>query len=410
MPRRPAAATLLAASLAIVAGAWFLLGPVAEARRVLTYGFPAYYTSSRLVLDGRWSPEVYDNAWMHRETSTAANGVLEIYRPNTPVMSLLALPVAGLDVGTARAAWLVLQVVLVAVLLGALLAALPVLRAPPAALGLAALVLAWAPLHDDVRNGQAYTAIAALQAVVLWAAIRGRPAPAGLALGVSIAAKLASIPVALVVMARGGWRTLGWAAAMGLVLVALTLPFAGAAGWGAFARALGQDTLAPTPQLAVVAFQSTTGFLDHLLRFDAAWNSHPILDLPWLASLLGWAATGVVLVVTVRFGRRAPIDLAIAAAIVAGLLVLNLAQEYHGAMLLVPAAVALARWRSDGLGGRRGLVLVGALVLAGAPIPYLEVTPPGGALDVLLYPRLAGGWLLWASLVAAWQREPPSTR
>jgi len=88
--------------------------------------------------------------------------------------TLLALPVAGLDYMTARRAWLALQIVAIGALIGALFAALPALRAPPAGLAFIALVLAWSPLREDVRLGQAYTFVALLQALAVVAMVLKR--------------------------------------------------------------------------------------------------------------------------------------------------------------------------------------------------------------------------------------------
>lgn len=394
-------------ALAVLGVAHAFATSIVPAATNLRFGFPSYYTSSRLALTGAWTPEVYDDRWFAERTLELTDGeIREVYRPNTPVMSLLALPVAGLDVMTARRAWLAVDLAFVAVAIAALLAALPTLRRPLRAALLVALAAWWFPLRETVGLGQAYALMLALQAVALWALARGRDGAAGMSLGVAAAAKLAALPVLLVLAVRAAWRPVVVALATAAALAFATLWFAGSDGWSTFARAVVADVVQPPAFLSVTAYQSTTGLLGHLFTLDPAWNREPIAVLPWVASLGAAAATLVVIAVTAWLGRTGRVELAIGTAVAAGLLVLNLAQEYHFAMLLVPAAVALAAF----LDGPRRTVLSAAwlglaLVVAGAPLPYEDPGLAAGWLALAAYPRLYGTILLWAWLVRALWRE-----
>ena len=75
--------------------------------------FPPITPPSRLALEREWGPAVYDNAWFSERSRDLTGGeVAEIYRPNTPMMSLLALPIAWIDVAKARRVWLVVDLAL----------------------------------------------------------------------------------------------------------------------------------------------------------------------------------------------------------------------------------------------------------------------------------------------------------
>ena len=114
---RPSTSTI--GFLAVVAmaalGGWILVTrTVLPALDTMRFGFPVYYTSSRLVVEGEWSPDVYDNAWFFaRSLELTDDRIGEIYRPNTPVASLLAIPIASLDIETARRIWLVADLALI---------------------------------------------------------------------------------------------------------------------------------------------------------------------------------------------------------------------------------------------------------------------------------------------------------
>jgi hypothetical protein len=192
--------------------------------------------------------------------------------------------------------------------------------------------------------------------------------------GIAVATKLAAVPLLLMLAVRGSTRAVALAGLTILMAAVLTLGFAGADGWLGFGRALVADVVQPPASLTVTAYQSATGFFGHLLTVDRVWNPAPIAVVPGLAALLTIAATAVALSLTLWVGRAASATIAVGAAVACGVLVLNLAQEYHFAMLLVPAAVALARW--------------------------FEV-PRRRALD--------GAWLLWAWLVReGWPARAPA--
>lgn len=398
-------ATLLAATLAVLAGAIFLAGPVQWAAANVREGFPGYYTAARLAAEGRWSPLVYDDTWFARETLSVTGGrVGEIYRPNPPVASLVLLPVAGLDITTARRAWLAVEVALLIVSWLLLVAAIPALRSPPLALGLLALVLAWTPLGVDVLMGQVYVPLLALHAAALLTLRSGRgrgsgSLGAGIALGAAAAAKLAAIPWLIALLVRGERRLVIAAVATAVVLAALTLGFAGLDGWRAFAASAWHDLTADRPSLAVTAYQSTAGLLRHLLALDATWNPGALANLPLVARGLGLAVGAWVAVVTVLVARRGRPDLVAAFAVTGAVLALNVAQEYTYTLLLLPAAVALGRCASaTHVRPAWTAWLAIAIALLAAPLPYRSSAIEDGWLALLAYPRLYGAWLLWAWL------------
>jgi hypothetical protein len=119
-----------------------------------------------------------------------------------------------------------------------------------------------------------------------------------------------------------------------------------------------------------------------------------------LATAVALVATAVVLGLTLWLGRDGRPDIAVAAAITAGVLVVNLTQEHHLAMLLVPAVVSLARWLET---SERRVLDIAWLALAffllAAPLPYKDPSLADGWIALLAYPRLYGAWLLWAWLI-----------
>ena len=71
-----------------------------------THSYPAYYLASRLVIEGKWSAQVYDIPWFEARLMELTNGqVSDRFSLHPPTTSLLLVPVAWLDITTSRILW-----------------------------------------------------------------------------------------------------------------------------------------------------------------------------------------------------------------------------------------------------------------------------------------------------------------
>ena len=90
-------------SAALVVAALVLAAFTIYSARSMTHGFVSYYAASKLLVAGKLGPLVYDDRWFGAYVQdVTASSVREIFIPNPPTMSLMALPVAWLDARTAR--------------------------------------------------------------------------------------------------------------------------------------------------------------------------------------------------------------------------------------------------------------------------------------------------------------------
>ncbi len=383
--------------LAAIAGLIFLANVVRPALTAVTHGYSAYYTAARLILEGRWSERVYDDAWFSAEVLAQTGGrVSDLISYNPPGASLLMLPFAGLGLAGARLGWTLFNLLLLAASLRLIVAALP----RPAGLGFRAgflaLVFSFAPLAENFRVGQAYVLLLFLFALVFWGLTRSRPALTGVALAVAALAKLGGGPIWLVLAARGRRRELVSSALASGGLFLLSLIATGWAGWRAFIESLPVH-LSYTPWAAHLAFQTTPSFFQHLFVADAEWNPRPLWNQPWLASLLTLGAV-TVLVVSLWRCRRADWDLLLGMAITLGVIGFPLAEEYHYALLLLPLAVIASRIAGSPA-AREIIWLAAVVILLATPWPYKSPALNDGWAALLAYPRLYGGWLAWGLLL-----------
>ena len=319
----------------------------------LRFGFPVYYTSSRLVVEGEWSPDVYDNAWFiarslrpdrrpdRRDLPAEHPGGVAPRDPDrvprhrhrpADLAGGRPRPGRGDDRRSHRRA------------AGPSVAATDPGRHRP-------VPVVGATAGDGVL-GQAYALMLALQAVALWAVVRGRASAAGVAVGAAVAAKLAAIPVLLVLAVRGSIRGVAVAVGTAIVLAGLTVGFAGLDGWTPVRRRPRRRRAPPAAQCRGDGLPIDHRAVRAPVRPGSAVEPGCRRGAPRAGDAAGSPATGVALGLTLWLGRDGRADVAVGAAIAAGVLVVNLAQEHHFAMLLVPAVVSLARWLDPGAARR----------------------------------------------------------
>lgn len=395
----PSAHRKLAWSIALAAGALFLWRTFLPSLTAMTHSYPAYYTASRLVLEGRWSAQVYDDNWFSARVLEMTDGrVSDRFSLHPPTTSLLLAPIAWLPIQTARLLWQGFNLVCLA---GALWLLLNGLEAPRGGvrLWLLAGALLFPPLAENLRVGQTYTMLLLLFSISLWGEMRAERGQtdgslwSGAALGLAMGLKLSGVPVWLALAARGRWRTLVTAGVVVLLSALLGWAVLGGAGWAAFfQRVLGSTQ--PPPLAAHVAFQTTPSFFQHLFVASPDFNPTPLFNAPQLASVFTLAVSLGALGATTWAARRAELETGLSSAVALSVILFPYATEYHYTLLLLPLAVMSIR--VIGHRARADWVWLGVvLVLLYLPFDWNASYWNERAFALLAYPRLYGGWLLW---------------
>jgi hypothetical protein len=406
----------LLAGLALVTSGWlYLRHGSANLPRIAT-------TDMRMHVD-------FDTFW---RSAVALRQHTPLYRtgatlPNLdpPVLAVLLLPLAWLDVLTAFHVFALLNAVLV---VGSVIVVAVRLRVRQswATMVVAALLLS-APLQSTVALGQVYGLLTAALTVAWVAEGRGRSGWAGVALGLAVAVKPSLAPLLLWPLGRGWWISSRLRGAQlpprGVVvpadptpgsatpkkarpcemtpgsplarhrstrhaLVHQRWPTLGAAlGTGAVATAVGIVAAgwgATVDWLRLLRAVRVSGFLDNDSLAALAVRFH----LPsWLGCLVAAGLLGI----TVYRARRRP-ELALWSITAAALLLAPIAWNNYLVLLspVVPVLLAAGRWRA-------ALPLVALPVIG---IEWVLLVPPGDPVLSRLAQSLYCGMLLvyWAVL------------
>lgn len=384
-------------SALIAASAFFLLRTLFPSLTALTHSYPGYYLASRLVLEQRWTPQVYDNAWFEARVLELTDGrISERFSLHPPTTSLLLVPIAWLDMTIARVVWQLFNFALLLLGLWLTVKALPLPSFAGRALFLTFVCL-YPPLAENFRVGQTYVLVWFCFALALWSEMRSKPIGIGVGLGIAAALKLSGIPIVLLLATRKQWRALGWTVLIVALLSLLGLLVLGNEGWFAFIQRV-LASVQSVPSAAHAAYQTTPSFFQKLFVASPDFNPTPLFDAPALAPLINLAVTGAALGLTLWFGHRGAFETAFAAAVTLSVILFPQALEYHYTLLLLPLAVMFAKLSATRTRGDVVWFTV-ILILLYVPLDWNAPRWNERTYVLLAYPRLYGGWLLWLWLL-----------
>ncbi len=299
-----------------------LVAYVAAARRVLTLGTP-YQAET---LGGPFS---------------AGPAGLYLY---PPVLAVLLAPFASLPFAAIAAGWWILRVGLLALAC----ALLPVPRWVRAALLLVAAISY--PVLLDLNLGNVSLVVLVLT-VVAWRWL-DRPTGAA-AIGLAIALRPTLFVVPVWMLLRRQWWALAWTVASGLLLVALTLPFVGLAGYRDYATMI-----------------RNLGGLTGVPRNVDLGSAALLLGASPAVGQISLFAGYILAVLAIALGLRRDAETGLVVTVMASLLLAPLLWAHYLVALILPAALLAAR-------GQRWAVLLpllGWLPEALLPLAVLACT------------------------------------
>lgn len=362
-----------------------------------TFGFGMYYAFSRMVLNTEDLAKAYDfdyfNSRMHNF------GIPGIDMPNNmPTGALPMLPIAWLDAGTAKTAWMLISAGLFVWSLRKLFTVYGIPITQNLGLGLVTFVFVFRPLYEGMALGQMYF-------LILWLFVLGMPVATQektyrvtVPLAIILAIKGYGIVQLLWFAFRKNWRVPTMAVLGTILIILLTLPLMGSNSWIEFLHSILSE--AGSPKGAHVSYQSLNGFLHHFLTFDPTWSPSPLLALPGWSVLVLSSGGSLLLIAFVLKLRAASGEqahaLSYSASIAVGVITFPPASEYHYVLflpLIVGLATTLYRLHTESAPASRFLVsaVVASSLLMAAPIKYQQLQESGSLMGLLAYPKLYAG-------------------
>lgn len=359
----------------------------------MTHGFVSYYTAARLLVDGQLGPRAYDDQWFGAAVQRITNSnIREIFIPNPPPMSVMALPLVRLDPQSARAVWLLVS-------LAGFIAGVAALvrdcarRNQPISIPMLLLMMLAPAVFTNLRIGQGYLIVFALFAAATVLLLRNRDRAAGVCLGALLALKTSGVALALVLVARRRWTALASAAVTAIAIAAAITPFIDLDMWRIYPSAV--NAYVARPASSVTAYQTTLALFRHLCVADPQWNPSPAANCAPIAFITPTIIIGLATAITLLAAARARDDRHwLAAAAVLSVLSLPAVAEPHYVLMAIPLALLPLNPLE--------VLVVGALLIV--PLEWTAERFTAGWWSVLAYPRLYAAWLLWRRSVAELRR------
>lgn len=357
--------------------------------------FVTFYSAAEAFADER---EPYSLPELRRAAPAEYEGWVGRYFYPPPFAAVVVRPLLWVPFDVARRAWVLLETA--AYLAAGVVLARFVFASVqlPALVGVAALLLPYAPMTLDLRLGSVSAILLLLTCLFMLERQRGHSTRAALALAAAIVLKLSPALVAAYLFVRGerglALRTLACVA----LLVVLALPWTGVQAYRSYAV----ETL---PFLATANFswftnQSIDAFFWRLCVPNP--DTTPWLDSPTTYRVCTLVVGLAVVATLVRVARREhaagprlPPARGVALALCASVLLARVSWEYMFVLALPAFAVAMRDVLAGAFGRPATVALIVAYTLCAAPIPYAKAPWREGAELLLHAPRFYGAITLF---------------
>ncbi|MBI4547342.1 MAG: DUF2029 domain-containing protein [Ignavibacteriae bacterium] len=309
-----------------------------------THGFAAYYTYSRMLLEGEDFSQAYDHDYFNSKVHEyGMTGMIDMPN-NIPTNALALLPLAWLPPETAKIVWTLISLLLFLSSIKMLFKIYSISFSDDLGLGFIGLMFLWRPIYENIALGQMYFLLLFFFTLSLRGIQDGQLLQT-------------SIPVSLAFILKGHglipllWMaiTKKWRAVLIVVFTIATILFLSLPVFGVHALVTYYENvlinLGWIPLHAHVAFQTLNGFINHLFTFDQQWLPHPWISLPKnVVMILSYILNIIAVIFVLRISSRAQdpesIVLSYSAAIATGVLTAPLASETHF-VLFLPLVVGM---------------------------------------------------------------------
>ena len=349
--------------------------------------FANYYVSSYvLVHDPHDLKKLYDPEWFSHRAQALGGPVGAIFQPFPPPTALLMVPLAFLDIRTAKSIWTILNVCFA----GALVLTLSRLSNLSSFQTLLILLGSGWALINTFALGQVYLLMTLCLAFSLYLYKQEREFASGVIAGLFIPIKYFPLALVVVFLVERKWKAAAGAALSAFAVMTLSVLTLGPDVHRLFLDSVlwhHLDGEMPNPFSA--AYQSWDSLFRSLFVRDQVLNPNPLLD--WQPGFL--IARGVIILCLTwvlalamrrRFDHASHTTFYVSAFFVFALLIAPATATYHFLVLSIPAALLIPMLLNS-----RQFYVLGIVVLLYCGIAMIPV----GAVDRF---GLEGGWKLLA--------------
>lgn len=351
--------------------------------------FPNYYTSARLLIEGRSMEKIYNDAWFQQQIYSYGMDQLGKFSPFPPITAFVMMPLVFLHPLNALRVWTILNI-------GCLVWGIMLLaRITEKSVIWSSLVflLSGHALANNFKFGQFYLILTVMLISGYGYWIKKRQTTAGLIFGVGAAIKYFPI---LFFPLFALWRE--WRIVVTGIVVITVLVLVGVASMGPnvheqfISNILGNHLAGNIQNPFSATFQSWNSLFRRLFVFDPIMNPNPVVRSSLLYAitlLIVYSAAVLLLVAGLKNSATYPTDnarsLQFALLAIAGLLLLPASATYHFLLLILPVAIIL---NSENWTLEQKIVATLFALIGFIPYSNFSQFENRGILAIFAYPRL----------------------
>ena len=364
----------------------------------LTYGFAAYYTSARMVLEGEQLAKQYDFDYFNSKIKEYGFNNIQDMPNNLPSNAFVMLPIAWMEPGAAKIVWGILSILFFGASVLLLLRSFDI--KPSSVQGLIFMIfpLLFYPIYHNIALGQIYIALLFLFSLSVYFIKQNRYGASSIFPALTVVFKGYGFLLPVWFLVRKKSKAFFICAGAVVLMILISVPVLGFESWRVFAGVI-KPYLLQNDASSMTVYQTVSGFLKHMFVLDAKWNPFPITDLPHDTVFIFSALINLCIIYFFfKCAYKANDDtdsVLISYALILGVSVITapLAEDYHY-VLFLPLILGLGKNLFDVSINKLTIpkiIFISAIVLLALPLDlrffYLEKPP----FVLLAYFRLYAG-------------------
>ena len=370
---------------------------------VLTQGFAAYYTFSRMLIEGDDLSKAYDFDYFNSKVKQYGFINIADMPNNLPTNSLVISFLAWLEPKTAKIIWGIMSILFLTLSALLLLKLFEINFRDNLWLIFASFFFMFYPVYQCIALGQIYLFLLFLFTASLYFIKQSKEIFAALPVSLAFIFKGYGFLISLWFMVRKNYKSFLAFTIITLSILLVSIPVLGYETWVSFYKVI-PSVFLQSPSSSNTAYQTIGGFIKHLFVFDEKWNLYPVTDIPHnfvfiFAAIINLAFVIWILIRTVKAKNNILVLLSYSAVLGVSVITAPMAEEYHY-VLFIPLIIGLGKILFGSIKNNGGSLkfyrifyVISAIVLA-IPLNYKLLQDSKLPLIFLAYPKLYAGIIL----------------
>lgn len=370
----------------------------------LSNGFAAYYTFSRMLVQGDDLSKAYDYQYFNSKASDYGFGDIKDMPNNMPTNAFVLTPFVWMKPLTAKITWGIFSIICLVLSIMLIFKIFEIEYKSNWGIISITITLLNYPVYQSIALGQIYLLLLFLFSLTLYFIKQNKKTGSSITLASAFIFKGYGFLIPVWFLVRKKLKEFLIFVVCVLIFFSASIPILGFNTWIAFYKIIPSDFL-NNPNSSFTSYQTITGLFKHFFILNE-WNPFPVIDLPNnLVSILVAAVNFIVILVFFRsiykFKENSDfVLLSYAAVLGVSVITAPLAEEYHY-VLFLPLIIGLGKLLFTSLQNYSfrnlkyyRITYAIAAAIVSLPIGYKSLQYSKFPVIIFAYPKLYAGIIL----------------